>query len=133
MHAPDDEYLWVDERWRVAPSPFGASGLPAVVILEPRAHVDAPGDLPDDVAADMGRMLARVGRAVRGIGEIGRVHVCRWGDGAEHMHWWFIARPSRLPQIVGSLCEVWDEVLPPTPEPIWRDSLDRIRHALDAG
>ena len=77
-------------------------------------------------------MLARAERAVRGIGEIGRVHVCRWGDGSEHLHWWLIARPARLPQVLGSLCELWDEVLPPTPEEIWRDNLDRVVAALRA-
>lgn len=30
-------------------------------------------------------MLARVERAVRGAGNIGRVHVCRWGDGSEDL------------------------------------------------
>lgn len=61
-------------------------------------------------------LLGRVERAVRSIGEIGRVHVCRWGDGGEHLHWWFMARPTRLPQIVGSLIAIWDDVLPPLPE-----------------
>jgi len=36
------------------------------------------------------------------IGDIGRVHVCRWGDGSEHLHWWFMARPARIPQLIGS-------------------------------
>lgn len=106
--------------------------MPLVVVMEPRAHHDEPGELSDDADAEMGRMLARVERTVRGIGHIGRVHVCRWGDGAEHMHWWFIARPVRLPQVVGSLCELWDEVLPPTPEPTRRANIDAVRASMDA-
>ena len=58
----DDEYIWTDERWRL--QSFPPSGLPAVLILEPRAHVDGPRDLPDDMLAEMGIMLARVERAV---------------------------------------------------------------------
>jgi diadenosine tetraphosphate (Ap4A) HIT family hydrolase len=129
---PDSEYLWTDEHWRVSSTP-GPTGLPAVLFVEPRLHYAEPGDLPDDLAAGMGLMLARAERAVRGIGEIGRVHVCRWGDGSEHLHWWVIARPARLPQVLGSLCELWDEVLPPVPEEIWRDNLDRVVAALRAG
>jgi Ser/Thr protein kinase RdoA (MazF antagonist) len=84
------------------------------------------------MAALLGQMLARLERAVRGVGEIGRVHVYRWGDGAEHLHWWFIARPARLPQIIGSFCELWDEVLPPTPQDIWADNVARIAAAMTA-
>ncbi len=129
---PDSDYVWTDANWRLLSIPE-PSGMPVVVLLEPRVHYGERGDLPDDVAADLGRTLARVERAVRGIGEIGRVHVCRWGDGAEHLHWWFIARPARLPQVVGSLCELWDEVLPPTPQHIWDDNLNRICAALNDG
>ena len=48
------------------------------------------------LARELGVMLDRVERAVRSAGEIGRVHVCRWGDGSEHLHWWFAARPEAL-------------------------------------
>ena len=57
--APDDEYLWVNERWRLW-SFDKPTGLPLIVLLEPRAHYAEPGDLPDDVAADLGVMLAKV-------------------------------------------------------------------------
>jgi len=71
--------------------------------------------------------------AVRSVGEIGRVHVCRWGDGSEHLHWWFMARPARLPQLVGSFAAIWDDILPPTPEPTWRENLAAVAHALASG
>ncbi len=128
---PDSDYLWTDEHWRVS-STRAPTGMPVVLFVEPREHYAEPGDLPDELAASLGLMLAKAERAVRGIGEIGRVHVCRWGDGSEHLHWWLIARPARLPQVVGSLCELWDEVLPPTPVEIWRDNLDRVVAALRA-
>ncbi len=129
--ASDDEYVWTNERWRLyAIDP--PSGLPVVVLLEPREHYAEPGDLPDEVAADLGVMLARVERAVRTIGEIGRVHVCRWGDGGEHLHWWFMARPSRIPQLIGSFAAVWDEVLPPTPKQVWDENVAAVVAALDA-
>ena len=93
--ASDDDYIWTSERWRVMG--LGPTGLPVVVILEPREHLGELGDIPDDLLADLGVMLGRVERAVRSVGEIGRVHVCKWGDGSEHLHWWFMARPGTDP------------------------------------
>jgi diadenosine tetraphosphate (Ap4A) HIT family hydrolase len=129
--ASDDEFLWTDERWRLV-APEGEYGVPVVVLLMPRDHYAEPGDLPDELAAECGVLLARIERAVRSVGEIGRVHVCRWGDGSEHLHWWFIARPARLPQLTGSFVAIWDDVLPPLPEEIRRDNLDRLRASLES-
>jgi diadenosine tetraphosphate (Ap4A) HIT family hydrolase len=128
--APDDDYVWTSERWRLLP--LGPTGLPVILMLEPREHFAEPGDLPDELAAELGVLLARIERAIRSIGEIGRVHVCRWGDGGEHLHWWFIGRPARLPQLIGSFVEIWDEILPPVPEEIWRANLDAVVAALSA-
>ena len=127
----DDGYLWTSERWRLWAFDR-PTGLPLIALLEPRAHYAEPGDLPDDLAAELGVLLARIERAVRGIGEIGRVHVCRWGDGSEHLHWWFMARPARLPQLVGSFAAIWDDVLPPVPEAVWRANLDAVAARLAA-
>ena len=126
--ASDDEYIWTSERWRLYP--LQPSGLPVVVLLETREHYAEPGDLPDELAAELGVLQARIERAIRSIGEIGRVHVCRYGDGGEHLHWWFIARPTRLPQLIGSFVEIWDEILPPLPEEVWRANLDAVVAAL---
>jgi diadenosine tetraphosphate (Ap4A) HIT family hydrolase len=126
--APDEKYIWTSERWRLLP--LGPTGLPVVVMLEPRAHFAEPGDLPDVLAAELGVLLAKIERAVRSIGDIGRVHVCRWGDGGEHLHWWFMARPARIPQLIGSFAAIWDDVLPPVPEEIWRANVDAVVAAL---
>lgn len=128
----DEDYLWTSERWRLAGSPH-PTGLPLIVLLEPREHLAEPGDLPDELAAELGVLLARVERAARSIGEIGRVHVCRWGDGSEHLHWWFMARPARLPQLTGSFAAIWDDVLPPLPEEVWRANREALVRALSAG
>src|SRR5438477_525516 len=110
--APDSEYIWTNETWRLWPF-TPPNGLPLVVLLEPREHYAEPGDLPDELAADLGVMLARIEREIRALGNIGRVHVCRWGDGGEHLHWWFMARPARIPQLIGSFAAIWDDILPP--------------------
>ena len=128
---PDDGYLWVDEHWRLA-APPGPTGLPAVVLLETRGHYDF-GDLPPELAERLGPTLIRVQRAVLAIGEIGNVHVCRWGDGSEHFHFWFMARPARIPQLRGSFAAIWDDVLPPLPEAVWRENLAVVARELAAG
>jgi len=127
--ATDDGYVWTNERWRLH-SLQEPSGLPVVVLLESREHYAEPGDLPDDLAADCGVMIGRVERAIRSVGEIGRVHVCRWGDGGEHLHWWFMARPARMPQLLGTFAAIWDDVLPPTPREIWEANLAQVARAL---
>jgi diadenosine tetraphosphate (Ap4A) HIT family hydrolase len=123
--------IWYDERWLVGPL-AAPSGLPVVVLLYPRAHHDL-ADLPPELAVELGPLIQRVEHAVRSVGEIGRVHVCRWGDGSEHLHWWFMARPARLPQLVGSFAAIWDDILPATPEDVWRENLRTVARALAGG
>jgi diadenosine tetraphosphate (Ap4A) HIT family hydrolase len=128
--ASDDRFFWTSERWRML-ALEKPSGLPFVSILEPREHYTEPGDLPDELAAEFGVLLGRIERAVRGIGDIGRVHVCRWGDGGEHLHWWFLARPARMPQLLGTFAAIWDDVLPPLPEDVWRENIAAVAAALE--
>lgn len=119
---PDERYIWTNERWRLM-TLKEPSGMPLILLLEPRAHYAELGDLPEDLALELGPLLVKIERAVRAIDGVGRVHVCRWGDGSEHLHWWFIARPARFDQLVGSFAAIWDDVLPPTPEPIWNENI----------
>jgi len=88
------------------------------------------GDLPGELQSELGPLLVRIERAVASVPDVGRVHVCRWGDGGAHFHVWFIARPSRLPQLKGSFVAIWDDVLPPTPDEVWRANLDAVSAAL---
>ena len=129
---PDDAYLWTDERWRLT-STHEPGGLPVIVLLEPREHAAGPADLPESLAREMGVMLGRVERAVLSVGEIGKVHIGRWGEGAEHLHWWFIGRPAGMGQLRSSFAEIWDEVLPPTPQAVWDDNLARVVAAMERG
>ncbi len=126
----DEHALWTDDRWIVTPTQE-PNGLPVIVLLFPRTHMDIDS-MPPDLAAELGPMLLRVERAVRSVGEIGRVHVCRWGDGSYHLHWWFIARSAGFPQLIGSFAAIWDDVLPPTPEEVWRENLATVARVLAA-
>jgi hypothetical protein len=128
--APDDAYVWTTGRWKLH-AIHPPTGLPIILILEPRAHYGDPGDLPYEMASELGILLARIERAVRAIPNVGRVHVCRWGDGSEHLHWWFMARPARFPQLIGSFAAIWDDILPPLPEDTWRDNLAIVLRELN--
>lgn len=127
--APDDAYIWVSERWRVR-SMDRPTGLPMILILEPRSHLDL-GDLSNLLAGELGVMTVRVERAIRSLDGVARVHVNRWGDGAAHLHLWFMARPRGQLQLRGSFLPMWDDILPPVPEPQWRENLALIAAWLE--
>ena len=124
----DEDVIWSDDRWLLAPL-SQPSGLPVVVILMPRQHCDL-GDIPPHLAAELGPLIVRVERAVDAVGHIGRVHVGRWGDGSAHLHLWFIARPARMPQLRTSFAAIWDDILPPLPETLWRANLAVVAREL---
>lgn len=118
---PDDAYIWVSERWRVR-AMDRPTGLPMVLILECRSHLDL-GDLPNLLAAELGVMTVRLERAIRSLDGVARVHVNRWGDGSAHLHMWFLARPYGRLQLRGTFLSLWDDILPVIPEDQWRENL----------
>ncbi|WP_051838458.1 hypothetical protein [Streptomyces sp. NRRL WC-3742] len=127
---PDSDFLWTDEHWRLSGTDE-PTGLPAALLLQPRAHHDLL-DLPGELSAALGPMLQRVERAVTSLGGVGRVHVNRWGDGAAHLHLWLIARPAGVMQLRGSTLPLWMDVLPPLPAGVQRERDRRIAAAMAA-
>jgi diadenosine tetraphosphate (Ap4A) HIT family hydrolase len=121
---PPERVVWEDEHW-VLTHDGAPSGLPVVVVLHTRAHLDL-SDLDDELASQLGRITTRLVRIIGHLDNIGRVHVNRWGDGSAHFHLWFFARTARLAQILGSYAVEWDEVLPPGPEDVWRADLHTV-------
>jgi hypothetical protein len=97
-------------------------GLPMVLILESRSHLDL-GDLPNLLAAELGVMTVRLERAIRSLDGVARVHVNRWGDGSAHLHLWFLARPAGRLQLRGSFLSLWNDILPAVSEAQWRENL----------
>jgi len=126
--APDHAYIWVSERWRVR-SLEQPTGLPMVLILESRSHLDL-GDLPNLLAAELGVLTVRLERAIRSLDGVARVHVNRWGDGSAHLHVWFLARPYGRLQLRGTFLSLWDEILPRIPEDHWRANLAMVAEWL---
>jgi diadenosine tetraphosphate (Ap4A) HIT family hydrolase len=123
-NAADEAYIWVSERWRVR-AMDRPTGLPMVLILESRSHLDL-GDLPNLLAAELGVMTVRLEKAIRSLDGVARVHVNRWGDGSAHLHMWFLARPTGRLQLRGTFLSLWDDILPPIGEPQWRENLAMV-------
>lgn len=127
---PDEAYVWTDENWRLTALPE-PSACPVVVLLESRLHADFD-ELPPELVAGLGPVMQRVERAIMGLGGIGRVHMNRWGDGATHFHWWFLARPLGVGQLRGLFMPMWDELLPPTDVQTWQANLASVAAAMAA-
>lgn len=127
-NTPDDSYIWVSERWRVR-GMDRPTGLPVVLILECRSHLDI-GDLPNLLAAELGVMTVRLERAIRSLDGVARVHVNRWGDGSAHLHMWFLARPYGRLQLRGTFLSLWDDLLPVIPEEQWLENLALVAEWL---
>jgi diadenosine tetraphosphate (Ap4A) HIT family hydrolase len=119
--------LWSDDHWRLRR--VGGCGVPLVLMLEPRTHVDLH-TLPDDLAAEMGVLSAHVGRHVEALPNIARCHVYRIGDGGAHLHIWFFARPLGQGQLFGSWLPVWDDLLPTYPEHVAQADAEAVARAL---
>jgi len=120
--------VWEDEAWRL--KHLGRpSGLPLVLILEPKEHVDF-GRLDDEMAAQHGQIANRLVRVVEGLDHVARCHVLRYGDGTAHAHTWFVARTARLSHVIGSAAIEWDDVIPPGPEDVWRADLHAVASKL---
>jgi hypothetical protein len=125
-----EDAIWHNDRWLVG-TLGKPTGLPIVVLLFPRVHVDFP-NLDAQLATELGPMLLRVWHAVAAVPGVGNVHVGRWGEGSEHCHIWFMGRPARMRQLSDSFAAIWDDILPPLPEDIWRANLEIVSRELAA-
>jgi hypothetical protein len=110
---PDWSVIWRDEQWKLKTG-FGPDGLPFVAILEPHEHYRLD-NLPPELTATLGVMIQRVTGAIGRIDAVGRTHFNRWGDGSEHFHLWFLARPLGMMQLRGAQIASWNDMLPKVP------------------
>ncbi|GIG39089.1 hypothetical protein [Cellulomonas phragmiteti] len=125
----DARFAWTDDTWVLsAPRPVSVPTL----VLGPRAHGDL-GDLDDEAAGELGRMIVRVERALAAVPGVGRVHVHRWGDGNGHLHVFFFARPEGMVQLRGLVMPLWTHHLPALPDDEWDAVVASVVAALDAG
>jgi diadenosine tetraphosphate (Ap4A) HIT family hydrolase len=127
---PDDEYVWADDRWRLIP--YTPTQVRGIVLLETREHVDSFADLSPELLAEVGPMIARVERVLLGLGDVARVHVCRWGDGGAHFHVWLIPRPLGMLQLRGSMLPMWLDLIPDLDDDVAEAAFAQIASGMAA-
>jgi hypothetical protein len=71
--------------------------------------------------------------ALHPLDGVARVHINRWGDGAAHLHFWFLARPAGLLQLRGAFLPLLEELLPRVPADERQRAHRVIAEALAAG
>jgi hypothetical protein len=103
-HKPE-RVLWSNGRWQIASG--RPSSNPVLLFLETVSHVDFD-HLDDSMAGEFGLLCWHLEAAIRGVPDVGRVHIHRWSDGSSHLHVWFQARPARQLEYYG-----WGNVLRP--------------------
>ena len=118
--------IWADDLWSLH-NP-GATALAGSVWLTSRAHFDSYADMPDEYAATLGAVAGRVERAIRGLGDVGRVHVYRWGEGGAHFHLWFVPRPLGRMDMAGPFLPVWEDVM----TPLEKDDIEAVGEKIAA-
>ena len=122
--------VWSDEHWTLHP-PVGCS-LPGTVWLASREHVDSFRDLSPEAAVSFGPLAARIERAVLSLGDVGRVHLYRWGDGSSHFHVWFMPRPLGVLDASGPMLPLWEDVLPNATDEEVAAAATRVAAAITA-
>ena len=120
--------VWSSDLWTLHPAVQGS--LPGTVWLASRAHVDSFKDLPPAAAEDFGRVAARIERAILTLGDVGRVHLYRYGDGGAHFHVWFLPRPLGMVEARGAMLPIWEDVLPNVPDEELASAARRVAAAL---
>ena len=120
--------VWSDEHWTLHP-PVGGS-LPGSVWVASRQHVDSFRDLAPEAAASFGALCGRVEDAILGLGDVGRVHLYRWGDGGAHFHVWFVPRPLGMLEASGMMLPLWEDALPNVPDEELRTAAERVAAAM---
>jgi diadenosine tetraphosphate (Ap4A) HIT family hydrolase len=120
--------IWSDDTWTLHDP--GQTGIPGSVWLASRAHFDSFADMPPEVAATFAGVCGRVERAVLALGDVGRVHVYRWGDGGAHFHVWFVPRPLGRIDLGGPRLMAWEDGLPPATDEQIADAGRRIAAAM---
>ena len=128
---PDGHVIWRDELWDVRAG-FQPTGLPMMAGLAPVQHMTLH-TLTPEVIASMGAVIQRLAVAIGRIDAVARTHFSRWGDGSEHFHMWFLARPLGMMQLRGAMIAAWDDLLPPIPDDELAANMRTVAAAMAEG
>ena len=121
--------VWSDDLWTVHPPVNGS--IAGVVWLASREHADSFSDLSPQAQQAFGVIVARLERAILGLGGVARVHLYRWGDGGAHFHVWLIPRPLGMLDAQGMMLPLWEDVMPNVADEELRAAAEKVAAALD--
>lgn len=125
----EDLVLHVGEQLAVVRP--GGFNLPFVANIVSREHAPLD-DLDADALAEMGLLIGRTYSALKGLDEVGNVHINKWENGGGHLSVTLLARPLGVLQLRGSNLAAWADMLPATPEEELAERADLVRAALAA-
>lgn len=125
---PDQHVIWRDELWDVRTG-FEPIGLPMMAGLAPREHMTLH-TLTPQVVASLGEIIQRLAMAIGRVHGVARTHFSRWGDGSEHFHMWFLARPLGMMQLRGAMIAAWNDLLPPIPDDEFAANMRTVAAAM---
>jgi len=86
--------------------------------------------MPEHLAEDFARVVARTERAILALGDVGRVHLYRWGDGGAHFHVWLLPRPLGMLEAEGMMLPLWEDALPNVPDEELAAAAKRVAAAM---
>ena len=107
----------------------GGTSLAFTANVVSRGHVPLD-DLDDAGLAELGVLVGRTYRALKGLPEVGNVHVNKWENGTGHLAVVLLARPKGVLQLRGSNLPAWADMLPGIPEDEYAARATRVRRAL---
>ncbi|OYV59034.1 MAG: hypothetical protein B7Z69_08165 [Actinobacteria bacterium 21-73-9] len=122
--------VWSNEHWSLHP-PVGGS-LRGAVWLAAREHLDSFKDLSPEAGADFVKVVANVERGILSLGDVGRVHLYRWGDGGSHFHVWLIPRPLGMLEANGMMLPLWEDVLPNLTDDELREAAEVVARQMES-
>lgn len=128
-HPDDGTLVWSNQRWRL--TIIADTGLPVMVSLGPKQHMDLP-TMPADWAAEFGQLTVTISAAIESLPSVGRAQLAKYGDGGAHLHLWFFGRPARMLQFRGSPLLDWEENLPRMPLGVLQANARPVAEALVA-
>ena len=98
--------------------------------LASREHVDSFCGLSSEASRAFGPLAARIERAILALGDVGRVHLYRWGDGGAHFHVWLLPRPLGMLEAEGMMLPLWEDALPNVPDEELAAAAKRVAAAM---
>ena len=100
------------------------------LVVEPKRHVRGIGDLTDDEAEALGRLINRVARVQKANGDADHVYVFVYGDAVSHLHVHLAPRyPGTPPEYWGPRLNQWPDAPKVDPQTM-RDLVDQLRSEL---